>query len=78
MQTVKIIIEVTLKRNNGVECVVKDYPLDRPAPPVGAIITVKHNGAHPNGLLNKPSYWRHLDPELDITNTKVSAKFIPL
>lgn len=51
---------VEISRSNGLECVVKDYVLDSP-PPLGSLFTVKHNGVHPNGLLNCPTFWRQTD-----------------
>src|SRR5258708_5624655 len=61
-------------RSNGLECVVKDYVLDSP-PPLGSVITVKHRGAHPNGLLNEPTYWRQLEDsahmKIDITQVGI-------
>ena len=49
-------------RQDGLTCTVKYFEGAIPSPPpVGSTVTVKHNGAHPNGLLNNPTYWRHLD-----------------
>jgi hypothetical protein len=58
---------LTLFRSNGLECIVKDYMLESP-PPLGSVITVKHHGIHPNGLLYKPTYWRHLDSNMILEN----------
>lgn len=44
-------------RANGFECVVTDCNLDTPLS-LGSIITVKHNGVSPFGVLKNPTYWR--------------------
>ena len=44
-------------RANGMTCMVK-YNRSDNIPPLGSMITVKHNGAYTTGTLKNPVYWR--------------------
>lgn len=48
---------VIFVRSNGSLCTVRGVEIKQ-KPPLGSVITVKHNGCYVTGTLKRPMYWR--------------------